>query len=309
MRTLSNLTKAKVVLTLVLSLVILLGFTNLSINKENQEDIKSLIQKVIDAFNNRTPEVLDEVSAPKLIYHSGSAAESIELTWRSFYDNNLAFYPDFKFTVEDIIVEGDKVVVRFIFEGTSKTFGKKVRVADHWIGRVEHGKFVEAWEIADALGWYRQLGYSIVPSENEFVGHLFCLRGDYITAREYYKKIYEEAPTSILQIDALYWQAITYIYENKIDEILKLYKEYQATAEQENLSDYRIWSYADLGDIYTELGNPTEGMKYYQKAIDLIEKVELQDAVKDGFVLNSFGWQAKVFIAQKELAKAKEVLN
>jgi len=151
--------------------------------------------------------------------------------------------------------------------------------------------------------------------DNRFVdairkaGHLYCLKGDYKAARENYQKVYSSAPTSILKISSLYWQAVTNIYENNLDEILKLYKEYQAIAEQEKLSDYRIWSYSDLGDIYTELDNPTEAMKYYKKAIDLIEKVELQDAVKETFVLNSLGWQAKALIAQNELEKAKEVLK
>lgn len=167
MKTLSNLTRTAMILTLVFAIIILLGFLNLSGNKETQQNIKLLAQKAIDAFNNRTPEVLDQISSPKLIYHSGSAIEGKELTWRSFYDNNIASYPDFKFTVEDIIAEGDKVVVRFIFEGTDKDYGKKVRVADHWIGRVEDGKFVEAWEIADLVSWYKQLGYTIAPPEQK----------------------------------------------------------------------------------------------------------------------------------------------
>jgi predicted ester cyclase len=163
MKTLSNLPKAVVILTPVLSLVILFGFSNLSGNKETGKDLKNLAQKVIDAFNNRTPEVFDKVSAPKLIYHYGSAVESEELSWHSFYENNLASYPDFKFIIEDIIAEGNKVVVRFIFEGTHKTYSKKVRVLDHWIGRAEDGKFVEAWEIVDLFGLYKQLGYTLTP--------------------------------------------------------------------------------------------------------------------------------------------------
>ena len=109
---------------------------------------------------------------------------------------------------------------------------------------------------------------------------------------------------------ALYWQAVTYIYENNMTEALKLYKEYQSIAEQEKqLSNYRIWAYANFGNIHTELGDPAEGMKYYKKAIDLIDKVELQKSEKETITFNSIQWQATALIAQGELDKAKEILK
>lgn len=167
MRTLSDFTKAASGLLLLAFLVIIAGFSPMSINQSSRVDIKSLVKKTVDAFNNRTPELAEQVFAPKFIYHPGSATQSSEQTIRSFYDSNLATYPDFKFTLEDAIAEGNKVAIRIIFEGTHKTSGKKIRVADHWIGRAEGGKFVEAWEVVDALTWNQQLGYTITPPEQK----------------------------------------------------------------------------------------------------------------------------------------------
>ena len=109
---------------------------------------------------------------------------------------------------------------------------------------------------------------------------------------------------------SLFWQSVTYIYENKITEALKLHKEYQSIAEQDKrLSNYRIWAYANFGNIHTELGDPVEGLKYYNKAIDLIDKVELGQSEKETIIFNSIQWQANALIAQGELEKAKEILQ
>ncbi len=168
MKTMSNFTKVVISLVLLVFLTVLfVGFSPLSLKTSSQDDIKLLVKKGIDAFNNRQPDLLDEIFPPTFIHHGGSAVEGSEVTITSFYDNNLENYPDFKFTIEHIIVEGDKAAVRVIYEGTHKTYGKKIRMADHWIGRVENGKFVEAWEVADVLGSLRQLGYSITPPEQQ----------------------------------------------------------------------------------------------------------------------------------------------
>jgi predicted ester cyclase len=165
MKALLNSTKVTMSLALLFALMLSLGCSNLSDDKATLEFNKSLAMKAIDAFNNRTPEVLDEISSPKLTYHLGSATAPQEVTWRSFYDRNLANYPDFKLTFEDIIAEGNKVIVRLFLEGTHKSLGKKIRVADHFIARVEDGKVVEIWEVLAMVSWYKQLGYTITAPE------------------------------------------------------------------------------------------------------------------------------------------------
>ena len=93
-------------------------------------------------------------------------------------------------------------------------------------------------------------------------------------------------------------------------EALKLYKEYQSIAEQDKqLSNYRIYAYANFGHIHTELGDPADGMKYYNKAIDLIDKVELGQSEKETIIFNSIQWQANALIAQGELDHAQKILK
>ena len=68
-------------------------------------------------------------------------------------------------SVEDVIAEGDKVVMRYVFEadhtgtlmGIPPT-GKRVRLSGIFIARVEGDKLAEYWREEDLLGLMQQLG-------------------------------------------------------------------------------------------------------------------------------------------------------
>ncbi len=63
---------------------------------------------------------------------------------------------DLKVTVEEQIVEGDRVTSRFVVTG--KSFGRRVRFNGITISRFENGLIVEDWSVTDTLGMLRQLG-------------------------------------------------------------------------------------------------------------------------------------------------------
>ncbi|MGD9048528.1 MAG: ester cyclase [Anaerolineae bacterium] len=72
--------------------------------------------------------------------------------------------------VDDIVAEGDKVVVRWTWSGThiaefwgAPPTGRRITVTGINILRIAGGKIVEEWEEADLLGMKRQLG--LIPAE------------------------------------------------------------------------------------------------------------------------------------------------
>ena len=79
-------------------------------------------------------------------------------------------FPDWVETIEDVIAEGDKVVIRVTGRGThSGEFqgipptGTKVTAAGVGIGRIEKGRIAEVWAAYDALGLMQQLGAIPTP--------------------------------------------------------------------------------------------------------------------------------------------------
>ena len=80
-----------------------------------------------------------------------------------------AGFPDLRVTLEDEIAEGEKVVTRWIAQGTHQgelmgiaPTGNRVTIRGITIHRIGEGKIVEEWENWDALGMMQQIG--AVPS-------------------------------------------------------------------------------------------------------------------------------------------------
>jgi predicted ester cyclase len=75
-------------------------------------------------------------------------------------------FPDVAITIEDLVVEGDKIVNRYIERGTltGVTFlgiepsGQHYEKPGTTIYRVAGGCLAESWGVEDTLGWFRQLG-------------------------------------------------------------------------------------------------------------------------------------------------------
>jgi C-1 hydroxylase len=78
----------------------------------------------------------------------------------------LTAFPDVHIAIEDIIAEGDKVVVRIRasatntgpFAGKPPT-GKKIQLLSIRIFQIAGGKIIDTWAMQDRLGLMEQLGY------------------------------------------------------------------------------------------------------------------------------------------------------
>jgi predicted ester cyclase len=63
---------------------------------------------------------------------------------------------ELEISVEEQIVEGNRVTSRFVVTGTNR--GRRVRFNGITISRFERGRIVEDWSVTDTLGMLRQLG-------------------------------------------------------------------------------------------------------------------------------------------------------
>ncbi len=84
---------------------------------------------------------------------------------RQFIQSFRTAFPDLRFTVEDQIAEGDKVCVRYRFQGTNSgafqgraPTQKQVVYSGILVYRIANGKIAEQWTEFDLMGLLRQLG-------------------------------------------------------------------------------------------------------------------------------------------------------
>ena len=127
-----------------------------------------------EVWNQGKVAVLDELCAPTYIYYDPFRPDVRTLEDLKHYVTEVrSYFPDLHLTIEDLIVEGEQVVVRYTWRGTHTgdfgkpmpvaATGKQATVAGIYISRAVEGKAVEAWNVADSLGMLQQLGLLPVP--------------------------------------------------------------------------------------------------------------------------------------------------
>jgi len=125
---------------------------------------KLIYRRFVDeVLNGGDLSALPRYSTVDFVDHRHPEASGIEGN-QKFLASMFAAFPDIRFTVEDMIAEGDRVVVRFIIRGTQRgefmgipPTGKQVQWSGINIGRFENGKVVELWGESDQPGLMRQL--------------------------------------------------------------------------------------------------------------------------------------------------------
>ena len=137
------------------------------------EENKALVRRFLEqVWNEQNLAVIEETLAADYFNHDPSPGEHRRgpSAYRQVATGYLAAFPDLHTTIEQVVAEGDDVVIRGTdrathsgeFMGIAPT-GRSVTVS--WIGiyRVAGGKIVEEWISSDNLGLLRQLGAMPAP--------------------------------------------------------------------------------------------------------------------------------------------------
>ena len=129
------------------------------------EENKALARRSWELASQHNPDALEEVYAADLVWHEPDQdVQGLEEA-KQYYSTYLSAFPDLSFTVEDVIAEGDKVVVRWTVRGTHEgeieafgpPTGKQLEQEGITIQRIEEDKIVEQWEHYDFLSFLQQL--------------------------------------------------------------------------------------------------------------------------------------------------------
>ena len=133
----------------------------------NIDEMKANGHKLINEFiNNAKMDVADELFSPNFVNHSPEQGVTADLGGLKQYISMMhAAFSDFSATIEDMIAENDKVVVRMRVRGvhTGDFMGisptqKEIDTTTISIVRIDNGKIVERWNVTDRLEIARQLG-------------------------------------------------------------------------------------------------------------------------------------------------------
>jgi predicted ester cyclase len=135
--------------------------------EENKEIVRRYVEEV---YNGHDPSRVDEFLADDFNRTNPARPHSNEPgndDDAARVERSLAEFPDLTGTIEDIVAEGDRVVVLMTYRGTHQgdfadlvaaATGRPAEWASVIIWRVACGQLAENWVVTDRLTEYRQLG-------------------------------------------------------------------------------------------------------------------------------------------------------
>lgn len=132
------------------------------------ETNKAIVRRYFEQiFNERRHDLVEEFLVEGIEFHGAGVAPGVAAAegWVAML---AAAFPDQHVTIDDVIAEGDRVVVRTTLNGTHHgemqgipATGNRVTQPSITIFRLAKGKIVEGWFAADNLSMMQQLG--VIP--------------------------------------------------------------------------------------------------------------------------------------------------
>lgn len=147
------------------------------------DDPKELVKRFVnELWNERRLDTADAIFAKDCVTHqlrSGAPADAVPRGPKAIKEHVagwISSFPDLHFSIEQILSEGERVVMQLLMEGTHRgawlgipASGKKIQIRMFTIHRVVENKIVEDWVLVESLGLFQQLG--VIPDTAELVGN------------------------------------------------------------------------------------------------------------------------------------------
>lgn len=135
---------------------------------ENLENLR----RAIEAWNKGNLDVYLQLYDDAIRLHGYSPTPMSKAAVRGFYSMIMAAFPGSSLTIDEEIVDGDRVALRFTqsgthtgeFMGLSPT-GRPFAMSGQTVLHFRNGRVIERWSTADMFGLMVQLG-AISPKES-----------------------------------------------------------------------------------------------------------------------------------------------
>lgn len=139
---------------------------------QSSGQIEQSFRRLIDeAFARQEFAILEEAISPNIVEHQpgmGTGPEGVRDAIAYLH----GAFPDFRITVEDLVVDGDTIWARMRATGTHEgplmgipPTGKAFDITVLDVCRFENGKMVEHWGVPDRFSQLQQLGLLPRPKD------------------------------------------------------------------------------------------------------------------------------------------------
>jgi predicted ester cyclase len=131
----------------------------------NKEGVRRFYKEVFGGNWDMT--LVDQVVSLEFRSHDWPEGQTGPRAFRDYYSAIRSAVPDGRYEVDDLIAEGDRVVVRWRLLGTHEgsfggiaPTGRMITLKGIAIYRLENGKLMERWVVTDLHGLLEEIGAS-----------------------------------------------------------------------------------------------------------------------------------------------------
>ncbi len=148
------------------------NLVNQTAKEEKLKEISRLF--VEEAWHKGNLNFVDEHFTDAFVRHAPPYPDKDKEAYKQHITDTRNSYPDVHVTIDEIIVEGDIIAMRWTFRGTqtgpspvlgTPPTGKKITFTGCTVAHFVDGKTVETWEYTDWLSLMQQLGFKVVPPQ------------------------------------------------------------------------------------------------------------------------------------------------
>ena len=131
---------------------------------------KGIVRKFIELSVAGDENGLENLYDSRVIFHHAGMSDLNVKSYRKLDEDNHKAFPDQRWTIDDLIAEGDFVVARTTFRGTHKGMLQNISPSNRQVNlpmvlvfRLSNGKISELWAEYDQLNLMVQIGAAKAP--------------------------------------------------------------------------------------------------------------------------------------------------
>jgi predicted ester cyclase len=136
------------------------------LEEQNKELVKNYFNELGNTESDELAEFVDKYISSDFVLHLPEEEKRGKDELVKHYVDGRAALPGAKQTIDDIIVQGNKVAFRGVLKAVLPN-ENEINFTFAFFWQIQDGKIVEWWSEFDALGMMQQLGMELKPVENK----------------------------------------------------------------------------------------------------------------------------------------------
>ena len=141
-----------------------------------EEEAKVILDRFMETTNNADTALAAEILHPDCVLRYPILPEPIKGIegYKNFIKNTANMFSEFKATIEEVNVKGDKIWCRYTMTGINTgslgnipATGKKFQITGMAITRIKDGKIIDDETYWNVLSLYQQLGFTLNPPQEQ----------------------------------------------------------------------------------------------------------------------------------------------